>query len=184
VDVSPSTDRTRMLRGALSGAIAAAVWAVQQPLDQRVFASRFDDVELLGRAVTPGENWYAPGLAMHVANGAAFGAVYSALAPSLPLPAPLRGPALALAENFASWPLTALTDRLHPRREQLPKLSGDARALAQATWRHLLFGIVLGELERRLNPPAPEPEPEPPAPPYSTNGHGSIEHALSVEPDA
>ena len=26
-----------------------------------------------------------------------------------------------------------------------------ARAFAQATWRHLLFGVVLGEIERRLN---------------------------------
>ena len=164
--------------------MAATVWAVEQPLDKPVFGSRFDDIELLGRAVTRGERWFVPGLVMHVANGAAFGAIYAAIAPSLPGPAPLRGPAVALAENFASWPLTMLTDRFHPARAQLPQLSGNPRALAQATWRHLLFGIVLGELERRLNPPAPEPEPAPAAPPYSTNGHGSIEHALSVEPDA
>jgi hypothetical protein len=50
----------------------------------------------------------------------------------------------------------------------------------QATWRHLLFGFVLGELERRINA---EPEPEPPEPetPYSSNGHGSLEHAVSVQ---
>ena len=172
-----------MLRGALSGAAAATVWALQQPLDKPVFGSRFDDVELLGRAVTRGEHWYAPGLALHVVNGAAFGAVYAAVAPSLPLAAPLRGPAAAMAENFASWPLTLLTDRFHPARAQLPRLAGDPRALAQATWRHLVFGIVLGELERRLNPPAPEPAPPAAAPPYSTNGHGSIEHVLSVEPE-
>ena len=57
-------------------------------------------------------------------------------------------------------------------------LWGNGRAFAQATWRHLLFGVVLGELERRLNAP-PEP---PPGPPYeevaATNGHGSLEHAV------
>ena len=47
-------DRTRTLRGALAGAAAAAVWAAQQPLDQRVFGVDYDDVELLGRFVTRG----------------------------------------------------------------------------------------------------------------------------------
>ncbi len=181
--VSSAPDRTRILRGALSGAVAAAVWAAQQPLDKRLLDSRFDDVELLGKTVTRGDGWYPAGLAMHMGNGALFGAVYATLAPRLPLPAPLRGPAAALAENFATWPLTALTDRLHPARDELPQLFGSGRALAQATWRHLLFGIVLGELERRVNrdeePPAPEPEAQ-----YSSNGHGSLEHALSTGPDS
>jgi hypothetical protein len=184
VEVTRSIDPSATLRGAACGAAAAAVWALQQPLDKRLFASRFDDVELLGRAVRDGDGWYAAGMAMHVANGAAFGAVYARLAPRLPLAPALRGPAVALAENFASWPLTALTDRLHPARERLPKLSGNRRALAQATWRHLLFGILLGELERRANPPLPEGEPQPEAAPYSSNGHGSLERALSVEHDA
>ena len=64
-------------------------------------------------------------------------------------------------------------------RDELPKLAGDPRAFAQATWRHLLFGVVLGELERRFN--APE---QPEVPTYehvvSTNGHGNIEHAAGV----
>jgi hypothetical protein len=182
--VTPSIDPRRTLRGAVSGAAAAAVWALQQPLDKRVFGSSYDDVELLGRTVARGEGWFGPGLAMHLVNGAAFGAVYANLAPSLPLPAPLRGPAMALAENFAGWPLTALSDRVHPARAQLPRLSGDRRALAQATWRHLLFGVVLGELERRANAEPEAPAPEPETPPYSSNGHGSLEHALSGHPDA
>src|SRR4029077_17620364 len=67
-------------RGALCGAAAAAVWALQQPLDKRVFGVAFDDVELLGKAVTRGPRWRAAGTAWHVANGAAFGAVYAPLA--------------------------------------------------------------------------------------------------------
>jgi hypothetical protein len=102
------------------------------------------------------------------------------VAPRLPLPAWARGPAAGLAEHLATWPGVRLTDRLHPARDELPALSGDPRAFAQATWRHLLFGTVLGELERRLNPPGDEP----PAPiddaTVSTNGHGSIEHLVGT----
>ena len=182
-DVSPAIDRTRTLRGALSGALAAAVWALQQPLDKRVFPSRFDDVELLGKSVTTSGGWYPIGFAMHMGNGAVFGAVYANLAPELPIPAPLRGPAAAMVEHVATWPLGAITDRLHPARDQLPKLSGNRAALAQATWRHLVFGVVLGELERRLNTAPEIVEPEPEAD-YSSNGHGSLEHALSAHPDS
>jgi hypothetical protein len=159
--------------------VAAAVWALQQPLDKLAFGCDYDDVELLGRALTRGESWYPVGLAVHMANGVVFGAAYANLAPSLPLPAPLRGPAAALAEHAGLWPLVALTDRLHPAREELPKLRGNRRAFAQAAWRHLLFGILLGELERRLNA---EPEPTPPEPEadFSSNGHGRLEHAVTL----
>ena len=85
-------DRTRTLRGALAGAAAAAVWAAQQPLDQRVFGVRYDDVELLGRFVTDGRAAYPIGLAMHLANGAVFGALYANAGRALPVPAVLRGP--------------------------------------------------------------------------------------------
>jgi hypothetical protein len=128
--VSSGIDLTRTLRGALSGALAATVWALEQPLDKRIFRSSFDDVELLGKLVRRDAGWYPIGFAMHVANGAAFGAVYANLAPRLGLPAPLRGPAAALAENFASWPLVAITDRAHPARDELPQLSG-SRSAAQ-----------------------------------------------------
>jgi hypothetical protein len=174
-------DRTRTLRGAVCGAAAAAAWAFQQPLDKLVFGSRFDDVELLGRMLDHGDAWYPAGLALHLQNGAIFGALYANVAPLLPLPPVARGPAVALVENALTWPLGRVSDRFHPARSKMPALTGNRRALAQATWRHLLFGVVLGELERRLNA---EPEPAPPAyqAEFSTNGHGSLEHAVSVEP--
>src|SRR3954465_12202102 len=146
-------DRTQTLRGALAGAVAAGVWAAQQPLDKRVFGTSYAATELLGKLVTRGRGWTAVGAALHVANGAAFGALYANVAPRLPLPSWARGPVAALAEHAASWPLTILSDRFHPARKALPALSADPRAFAQATWRHLLFGLVLGELERRLNAP-------------------------------
>ncbi|HET6870507.1 MAG TPA: hypothetical protein VFH80_31625 [Solirubrobacteraceae bacterium] len=172
---------TRTLKGALAGALAAAAWAFQQPLDKLVFRSRYDDVALLGRAVRPGDGWYRIGLVLHVQNGALFGALYANLAPGLPIPPALRGPACGLAEHFALWPLVGLTDRFHPARAQLPTLSGSRRAFAQATWRHLLFGYILGELEHRLN--ADEEAPPGPAPDYASNGHGSLERAVSAVRD-
>ncbi len=159
--------------------MAASLWAVQQPLDKRVFESRYDDIELLGKAVTQGDSWYPVGLAIHLQNGAMFGAAYANLAPVLPIPAVLRGPAIALTEHFALWRLGALSDRFHPARKDLPALGGNRRAFYQAIWRHLVFGLALGELERRLNA---EPEPAPPVveADFSSNGHGRIEHAVSV----
>ena len=88
---SMAVDRTRTLRGALAGATAAAVWAAQQPLDQRVFGVEYDDVELLGRFVTDGPAAYPIGLALHMANGAVFGAVYANAARGLPIPAACAG---------------------------------------------------------------------------------------------
>jgi hypothetical protein len=164
----------RTLRGAAAGSVAAGVWAAQQALDKRVFESSYDDVELLGKLVTRSSAWPAAGLALHLQNGAVFGAVYALLRPFLPGPLVARGVAAAMVEHAALWPLVRLSDRYHPARRELPGLAGNGRALAQATWRHLLFGAVLGELERRLNP---EDEFEPPDVPVGSNGHGNIERA-------
>jgi hypothetical protein len=167
----------RTLGGALAGSVAAAVWAAQQPLDKRLFGTRYDDVELLGKAVTRGPAWPAAGAAIHVANGAAFGAAYALARPFIPGPPLAAAVVAAMAENFAFWPLGPLVDRHHPARSELEQLGGNRRAFAQATWRHLLFGLILGELERRLNP---EDEFEPPAGvPVSSNGHGDIEQATA-----
>ncbi len=66
---------TRTLRGALAGAAAAAVWAAQQPLDRRVFGVPYDDTELLGRWLVRSGGWQLAGAALHLGNGALFGAV-------------------------------------------------------------------------------------------------------------
>jgi hypothetical protein len=178
--VAPDDDHRRTLRGAISGALAAAVWALQQPLDKVAFGSSYDDIELLGRAVTRGDGWYPVGWALHLQNGAVFGAIYANVAPTVPVPPALRGPLAGLCEHVALWPLGRISDRIHPARKQLPTLTGNRRAFAQASWRHLLFGVVLGELERRLNA-APDPSPAAAEVQFSTNGHGSLEESLSVE---
>jgi len=172
-------DRGKTVRGAIAGAVAAGVWAAQIPLDKRAFGCEFDDVKLLGTALTRRRAWPLVGWALHVQNGALFGAVYANVAPRLPLPSWARGPVAASVENLATWPLTALTDRLHPAREELPSAFANPRAIAQSAWRHLLFGVVLGELERRLNTPDPV-EVADYGVAVSSNGHGNLEHLVST----
>lgn len=171
-------DQAITARGAVAGVLAAGIWAAQQPLDKHVFGVDYDDTELLGKTVTRGAAWPAVGLAMHLANGAVFGAIYANVAPRIPLPSWARGPAAGLAEHISTWPSMVAVDRFHPARRDLPTLATNPRAFAQATWRHLLFGIALGEIERRLNAPS-----DPEVPSYehvaSTNGHGNLEAALS-----
>ncbi|MFP5364781.1 MAG: hypothetical protein ACLGI5_18845 [Thermoleophilia bacterium] len=172
-------DRAKSLRGALAGAVAAGVWLAQQPLDKPVFGVDYDDSELLGKIFTQGAAWPVVGAALHLGNGALMGAAYANLAARMPLPSWSRGPIVALVEHAATWPLTIAVDRIHPARADLPRLAGSGRAFAQATWRHLVFGLVMGELERRLNAPG-----DPDIPTYehvvSSNGHGKLEHVGSA----
>ena len=133
----------RIPSGALAGTLAAAVWAAQQPLDKRLFGSDYDDVELLGKLLPlEGSNRTAAGLGLHLANGAAFGAVYALLRPLIPGPAQTAGPVAGLTEHLATWPLIGLVDR---------SLASNRRVFLQSAWRHLLFGVVLGATEDRLN---------------------------------
>ena len=124
---------------------------LEQPLDQLLFDSKYDDVEILGKLFTRGDYWRPIGFALHVQNGAFLGAAYVRLMPSLPGPAVLRGLLAGLVEHVAAWPLTVVFDRHHPARKELPKLATNPRAFGQATIRHAVFGIVLGLLEDALN---------------------------------
>jgi hypothetical protein len=168
----------RSINGGLAGGIAAALWAAQQPLDKRAFGSGYDDVELLGKAVVKGGEWPAAGLALHVANGVAFGATYAQLRRFVPGPAVAQGAGMAVAEHLALWPLVALADRYHPRRRELTSLKGNRTAFWQAFYRHALFGLALSAIEAKLNA---DPVDEEPAPvPVSSNGHGDIKLAVGA----
>jgi hypothetical protein len=139
------------LRGALAGAVATVVMTLEQPLDKRLFDSNYDDVEILGKLVTRGDDWQRIGFVLHVQNGAMLGAAYARFSASLPGPPALRGLLVGLIEHVATWPMTALVDRYHPARTQLPMLAGNPRAFGQATIRHAVFGVVLGVVEDALN---------------------------------
>src|SRR2546423_7291172 len=98
------------LRGGVAGAVATVVMTLEQPLDQRLFDSEYDDVEVLGKLVTRGDNWRPIGFALHVQNGAILGATYARLKPSLPGPALLRGLLAGLIEHVATSPPAVLFD--------------------------------------------------------------------------
>ena len=138
------------VRGGVAGAVATVMMTLEQSLDKRLFDSKYDDVEILGKLVTRGDDWYPIGFALHVQNGAFLGAAYARLEPSLPGPPVLRGLLAGLVEHLATWPMTVLVDRYHPARKELPKLAANPRAFGQATIRHAVFGVVLGLLAAAL----------------------------------
>jgi hypothetical protein len=138
----------RRLRAAAAGVAAATVWGLAEPVDQRLLRCDYSDVALLGKAVTRGPRWRAAGFAVHAANGAVFGLVFDELRGRIPVGPRKLAVAMALAEHATLYPLCALIDRYHPARGEpgIPPLLTNPRAFAQATWRHLLFGTVLGRL--------------------------------------
>jgi hypothetical protein len=135
------------IREAAAGAVAAVVWGAQEPLDQRVFRCDYSDVALLGKAVSR-THWRSVGFAAHAVNGAVFGLIYGAVRRRVPLGPSRLALGMALAEHAALYPLSYFVDRYHPARGEpgIPPLLTNPRAFAQATWRHALFGWVLGRL--------------------------------------
>jgi len=119
------------LRAASAGAVATVVWGLQEPFDRRVFGCDYSDVEFLGRGRR------SVGFVLHAANGALFGLAFDSVRRRVDVDQRRLALALALAEHVASWPLIGLVDR---------KLVRSPRAFAQATYRHALFGLVLGRL--------------------------------------
>ena len=135
-------------RAALAGVAAATRWGLEEPLDQRVLRCDYSDIALLGKFVTRGRHWRAAGFAIHAANGVVFGLVFHEARRLFPLAPRRLAVAMALAEHATLYPLCYFIDRHHPARgeEGIPPLLTNPRAYAQATWRHALFGLVLGRL--------------------------------------
>ena len=138
-------------RDVVAGGAAAAVWALQEPLDRRVVGCDYSDVAILGKAVTRGRAWWPAGFALHVANGMLFGLAFHEVRRRRPVDGRALALGMALGEHLALYPLSGLVDRHHPRRGSsgIPPLLSNRRAFAQATWRHALFGVVLGRLAAR-----------------------------------
>ena len=137
-----------LARAALAGAAAAGAWAAVEPLDRRVLRNDYSDVAMLGKLVTRSRCVAAwPGSRLHATNGALFGLAFERARRRTGSEPRRLALGLALAENFALFPLAAAVDRLHPARGErglAPLFT--ARGLAQATFRHALFGAVLGRL--------------------------------------
>ena len=120
----------RRSRAAAAGAVAATIWGLQEPLDQRVFRCDYSDIALLGNAVGRGR---AAGFAIHAVNGAIFGLAWHQARRRMRI----HPVAAAVGEHLALYPLFYFVDR--------PLLT-NPRAFAQQTWRHVLFGYVLRRL--------------------------------------
>lgn len=135
-------------RAALAGAAAALIWAALEPIDERIFRCDYSDVALLGKAVTRSRWWLPAGLAIHAANGAAFGLVLRDVQRRTGWNPRRLSLGAALVEHVSLYPLNFAVDRFHPARGErgLPPLATNGRAFAQATFRHAVFGLVLGRL--------------------------------------
>ena len=133
-----------MRRGAVAGIAAAAAWAAAEPLLRRLLGTPYSDLRLLGALVTRGRLWWPAGLALHLANGAVFGAAFERLGGR----GWKRGMLVAQIENMGLWPGMALIDRLHPDRKSgaWPRLLTNGRVFAYEAAVHALFGCVLGAL--------------------------------------
>jgi hypothetical protein len=137
-------------RSAAAGAAAATVWALQEPLDQRLLRCDYSDVALLGKAVTRGPRWRVAGVAIHAVNGVVFGLVFHEVRRRLRTDSRRLALGMALGEHVSLYPLCYFVDRHHPARGEpgIPALLTNPRAFAQATWRHALFALVLERLSR------------------------------------
>ena len=119
------------VRAAAAGSVAAVVWGLQESLDQRLFGCDYSDVLFLGRGRR------SLGFAVHMANGALFGIAFDTARRRVDVDQRRLALALALGEHLALWPFISLVDR---------SLVTSPRAFAQATYRHALFGFLLGRL--------------------------------------
>lgn len=119
------------VRAAAAGSVAAVVWGLQEPLDRRVFGCDYSDVLFLGRGRR------SLGFAVHMANGALFGIAFDTARRRVDVNQRRLALALALGEHLALWPFIGVVDR---------DLVTSPRAFAQATYRHALFGFILGRL--------------------------------------
>ena len=134
-----------MRGGIVPGIVAAGVWAAAEPALGRLFRTPYSDARVLGAPLTGGgRGWRVAGTAVHLANGALFGAVFARLGGR----GWKVGVAAAEVENLALWPLIAVMDRVHPDRRSgaWPPLLWNGRVFAYEVAAHALFGAVLGAL--------------------------------------
>src|SRR5829696_2581613 len=134
-----------MRRGMIPGIAAATVWAAAEPLVGRVLGVPwYSDVRLVGRTVTGRSFWWPLGLAVHLANGATFGAVFAKLGGR----GWKQGVVAAEVESVLLWPGMAVIDRVHADRRsgEWPPLFLNGRVFAYEVVVHAIFGVVLGAL--------------------------------------
>jgi hypothetical protein len=125
----------------LAGIVAAAAWAAAEPALGRAFRTPYSDVKLLAGLIGTGPR---VAVALHLVNGAVFGAAFERLGGR----GPLRGALAAQAENLVLWPGMLWAQRVHPAcaSGEWPPLFAARRIFAYEVLAHGLFGAVLGLL--------------------------------------
>lgn len=121
------------------------MWAAAEPALRRVCGTPYTDVRLIGAPLSK-RHWRLVGTAIHLANGAAGGVLFSRLG----LRGWKAGVVAAELESAALWPGMAVVDRYHPDRRSgaWPPLIRNRRVFAQEAVAHAIFGAVLGALVR------------------------------------
>ena len=130
------------MRGMLAGIVAAGVWAAAEPaLGRALGVPWYSDRRLLGGLFRVGPE---AAIAIHLVNGAVFGATFERLG----LRGPVSGVVMAQAESLSLWPAMSVVDRVHEDRRSgaWPPLWGNRRVFAYEVAAHALFGAVLGGL--------------------------------------
>ena len=134
----------RDVRAATAGVLAAAAWIAAEPAVRRAVGGTHRELRLISGLLAPGRGRAGLGLAVHLANGAAFGLAFHRLGGH----GIRRAVLAAQAENAVLWPGMAIADRVHPdvRSGAWPQLLTDRGTIAQEIGGHLVFGVVLGAL--------------------------------------
>ncbi|HSD01436.1 MAG TPA: hypothetical protein VLB81_03660 [Gaiellales bacterium] len=136
----------RDLHAAIAGAAAAAAWIAVEPVTRRLAHGTHRELRLISGLLAGDRGGDRLGLAVHLANGAAFGVAFRRLGGH----GVRRAILAAQAENALLWPGMAVADRIHPdvRSGAWPRLFPDPGTIAQEVGGHMIFGVVLGLLLR------------------------------------
>ena len=139
------------MRGMLAGIVAAGVWAAAEPaLGRALGVPWYSDRRLLGGLFRVGPE---AAIAIHLVNGAVFGATFERLG----LRGPVSGVVMAQAESLSLWPAMSVVDHVHEDRRSgaWPPLWGNRSVFAYEVAAHALFGAVLGGLLSPIPQPSP-----------------------------
>jgi hypothetical protein len=132
---------------ALAGATAGVTWRAVEPALRRLFGHPYSDPELLTAFVTRGRAQPLLDYCVQTAGGAGFAVAFARVGGR----GTRQAIAAVVAENLALLALAPLIDRVHPdvRDGSWPPLAGNPRAAGVSLSGHVLYGLLLGSLDRR-----------------------------------
>ncbi|HEX2173661.1 MAG TPA: hypothetical protein VHL09_14585 [Dehalococcoidia bacterium] len=139
--------------GALAGGLAALAYLAEMYADMAVLNHHYDEVRVIGRAITRDRWWPVVGVIGNLLAGAGAGAFYGAfVAPRFRVPPVAGGLIFAQIENGTLYPpVMPLIDRFHPDiRQGLMPRSFTPLSFVEAVLRHVAYGVALGWLYPRV----------------------------------